>query len=432
MQELEAKADAALDTCDITAFMNVVEQAKRQATTLGDGFAKRTAARLKASWAELSRWANRIGRGLLQGDEDELRLALERRSQLELAKDLYRETEVMETLDFLWDPAESDNELRERADQVGLYGCDYLPASHRWWKGFMPALGKPARDEPSPSIVEPPPLPPPLRSKHVATWVAIAGGRYQLGLTAAQARMLARALADATLRWTELNPDATLRDSDKAERMGGNADWLEPRLTAAFPAYEVGLPSFSISATPITNGEYAAFISSTGASPPSTWKNGKPIASLDHPVIGVAWFEAEAFAKWVGARLPSEEEWEVVARNGGTSLFPWGDTIDDRLAWMFGQPFYEGWRVGSRPDLANAVGVHDLLTGRSEWTASTLASPTAATIAALQVFYAGLNVAGRIRRACPGSGSPPCSVSRCPNTPSWQADGSGFRLVRRQ
>ena len=224
---------------------------------------------------------------------------------------------------------------------------------HTGWTGFTPVVGQPARDEASPPIVEPPPIAVvPVRSTHVATWIAIAGGRYQLGLTAVQARSLARALAEATVQWATSDPDATLRDVDEAERMGGNPSWLEPRLAAAFPAREVELERFTICATPVTNGEYADFVAASGARPPSTWNAGRPTAPLEHPVIGVSWIEANVFAEWANARLPAEDEWELAARNHGASLFPWGDAFGDRLTWMIAQPFYEGWRVGSRPESA--------------------------------------------------------------------------------
>ena len=369
---------------------------------------------------------------MMHGGEDDALLALERRSQLELAKDLYRGTEAMPTLDSLWTPEESDDELRERADQCGLYGPDYLPTSHRWWTGFTPVVGQPARDEASPPIVEPPPIAVvPVRSTHVATWIAIAGGRYQLGLTAVQARSLARALAEATVQWATSDPDATLRDVDEAERMGGNPSWLEPRLAAAFPAREVELERFTICATPVTNGEYADFVAASGARPPSTWNAGRPTAPLEHPVIGVSWIEANVFAEWANARLPAEDEWELAARNHGASLFPWGDAFGDRLTWMIAQPFYEGWRVGSRAELASRAGVHDLVTARSEWTASQFAPSSGATVAALQAFYPGFDEHGWIRRGLQGAQLAPCSVSRCPSDPTWQADGTGFRLVQR-
>jgi formylglycine-generating enzyme required for sulfatase activity len=443
MQDIEAAAEAALTAGDAIAFMNGIEaMAQRIASGGGswrelEDFAARTAVLVASAAKQIEHWASPIWQGMESGGEDEALLALERRSQLELAKELYRDTAATPVLDDVWDPAQ-DDELRERSIQVGVDGPDYLPDTHRWWRGFAPALGKPAlKHAAAVEVVEAAPARPPAPEPVAASlalpatsWIAFAEGTRQVGLTAVQAHALAVALADATLRWAREDLDATLRDVDEAERMGGNAAWLEPRLAAAFPAREVALAAFAIAAMPVTNGEYARFIAATHIRSPATWKSGKPVAPPDHPVIGVAWTEADAYARWAGARLPTEDEWEIAARDDGTTLFPWGDALSGRLTEMLTAPFDRGWAVGSRPALASRSGFHDAITGRSEWTASTFATPDAARLAALRTFYPGLDAAGRMRRGLQGVQLVPCVVSRCPSAPAWQADGAGFRLAR--
>jgi iron(II)-dependent oxidoreductase len=83
------------------------------------------------------------------------------------------------------------------------------------------------------------------------------------------------------------------------------------------------LPAFEIDRAPVTNASFLAFVEATGAEPPLYWERGAagdwvstamgardPIAPA-HPVIHVSWEQADAFARWAGKRLPSEQEWEV-------------------------------------------------------------------------------------------------------------------------
>ena len=91
------------------------------------------------------------------------------------------------------------------------------------------------------------------------------------------------------------------------------------------------IPAFAMRATPVTNGEYLAFVKShrkwqRGKAPSSfadgtylhTWRSPLALAlgvgmSADQPVTNVSWFAAEAFCENEGARLPTWLEWEYVA-----------------------------------------------------------------------------------------------------------------------
>ena len=89
--------------------------------------------------------------------------------------------------------------------------------------------------------------------------------------------------------------------------------------------------SFLIRANLVTNAEFAQFVSSTGFrttaerlerrmkrdGDPTSWfpLNWRRFAGLDRPdqpVVCVSWYDADAFTKWVGARLPTEAEWEEI------------------------------------------------------------------------------------------------------------------------
>jgi iron(II)-dependent oxidoreductase len=93
------------------------------------------------------------------------------------------------------------------------------------------------------------------------------------------------------------------------------------------PRHPVEVKPFWIDRTPVTNGAYAEFVADTRAEPPMYWEpdsNGgwsrtamgrtEPL-DPDQPVVHVSWHEAEAFARWAGKRLPTEEEWEVAAQD---------------------------------------------------------------------------------------------------------------------
>jgi gamma-glutamyl hercynylcysteine S-oxide synthase len=86
--------------------------------------------------------------------------------------------------------------------------------------------------------------------------------------------------------------------------------------------HRVELNTFEIDRTPVSNGAYVEFMGDTGAEAPMYWERdgdgwvGAAMgrrAPLDpaHPVIHVSWEQADAFARWAGKRLPSEQEWEA-------------------------------------------------------------------------------------------------------------------------
>ncbi len=147
-------------------------------------------------------------------------------------------------------------------------------------------------------------------------------------------------------------------------RMGEGSD------PDARPARLVSLPAFEVDRVPVTNSAYHAYVLATGARAPTAWGKRVPkrlasaLALL--PVAGVTWEEAAAYAKWAGKRLPTEAEWERVARGRSGRPYPYGERLDpSRIAT--GAKSLES--VLAHLDGASDEGVLDLTGNAWEWCA---------------------------------------------------------------
>lgn len=140
------------------------------------------------------------------------------------------------------------------------------------------------------------------------------------------------------------------------------------------PRREVFLDAFHIDTYEITVGRYAKFLAATGnAHPPDDWP-ADPEKAANLPVVGVDWNDAQAYCKWAGRRLPTENEWEKAARGGDERRYPWGDAEPSATlvaAMKSADDPYAGGldAVGSHPTGASTLGVHDLAGNAAEWTA---------------------------------------------------------------
>jgi len=91
----------------------------------------------------------------------------------------------------------------------------------------------------------------------------------------------------------------------------------------------VRVGSLEIDRAPVTNRRYARFVAETGHRPPLYWPHGScPASLLDHPVVGVDFFDALAFAFWAGGVLPTEEEWMAAAGGAQADGYAWGPKFE--------------------------------------------------------------------------------------------------------
>jgi iron(II)-dependent oxidoreductase len=111
--------------------------------------------------------------------------------------------------------------------------------------------------------------------------------------------------------------------------MGGSEDDSPPNER---PSHPVHLSGFYIDAFPVTNQDYREFVNCTGYKIPIHWQRGSyPTGLARHPITNVSWQDAKVYAEWMGARLPTEAEWEKSARGTDERLYPWGSRfVDDR------------------------------------------------------------------------------------------------------
>lgn len=170
------------------------------------------------------------------------------------------------------------------------------------------------------------------------------------------------------------------------------------------PAHVVDLPAFRIGRVPVTNGEWRHFIDDGGYDDARWWSERgwqhRRAAGLtapqfwdadgatrtrfghveeipaDEPVQHVTYFEAEAYAAWAGARLPTEQEWEKACAwdpaTDSRRRYPWGpEPPTDALANLGGAALRPA-AVGAYPAGASAYGVEQMLGDVWEWTTSPL------------------------------------------------------------
>jgi iron(II)-dependent oxidoreductase len=118
------------------------------------------------------------------------------------------------------------------------------------------------------------------------------------------------------------------------------------------PQRRVYLDAFEIGKYEVTALEYLGFVLATNRSPQVDWRydggNFQEVMA-HHPIMHVSWYDADAFCKWKGKRLPTEAEWEKAARGVDGRLFPWGKEYAGPSRANFGRTGLSG-PVRDRPE----------------------------------------------------------------------------------
>jgi iron(II)-dependent oxidoreductase len=124
------------------------------------------------------------------------------------------------------------------------------------------------------------------------------------------------------------------------------------------------------------------FVDRTGAPGPRYWSDGHYESGAGRlPVVGVSWYEACAYACWVGKRLPTDAEWtkagawpvEAAPGRIAQRRYPWGESFDVRRAHLYGSGQLQPVAVDEYPGGMSVGGVHQLIGNVWEWTATPLA-----------------------------------------------------------
>ncbi len=134
----------------------------------------------------------------------------------------------------------------------------------------------------------------------------------------------------------------------------------------------VELPEFRLAKYPVTNAQYFRFIQVTGHRRPDRWLSdgSYPPELARHPVVFVSWEDALAYTERVGARLPSEAEWEKAARGTNGPLYPWGNEFIAGNC-NSSESGTDGTRpVDAHPSGASPYGLMDMAGNVWEWTAT--------------------------------------------------------------
>ncbi|MBE2220430.1 MAG: SUMF1/EgtB/PvdO family nonheme iron enzyme [Anaerolineae bacterium] len=227
------------------------------------------------------------------------------------------------------------------------------------------------------------------------------------------------------------------------------------------PQHEVEIDPFYLDQFEVTVAQYAAFINRIGTYKEACYENDCvhprfeagftsylleedqgdgsfiyiPLTGFsDYPINHVSWYGAQAYCEAIGARLPTEAEWEYAARGDDGRTYPWGNTPPDEEKAVFASSSYDNLKpVDALPDGQSPFGIYAMAGSLWEWTndwyeedyysISPRNNPTGPETSLNKVIRGGAwpdnNLADRIR-----------SANRSNFTPDFISATVGFRCAR--
>lgn len=151
---------------------------------------------------------------------------------------------------------------------------------------------------------------------------------------------------------------------------GISRQWLEDEV----PQHRVYLDSYYIDKFEVTTAQYRDFLAMSNRPPPKFWEAVDLQVHGRRPVAGVTWYDAQAYCKAYGKRLPTEAEWEKAARGKDAREYPWGNERPspqhanfDRCCEWKGYGTYTA--VGTYQTGKSQYGAYDLAGNVWEWVA---------------------------------------------------------------
>ncbi len=138
----------------------------------------------------------------------------------------------------------------------------------------------------------------------------------------------------------------------------------------------LSLPAFYMDKYEVTVSRYANFLQVSKRKQPEYWNQASQMRAGSRPVIGVDWYDADAYCRHYGKRLPTGQEWEKAARGTDGRKYPWGNDEPSGRYTNHGAGYdmypdnpYSGLtEVGSFDDGKSPFGIYDLAGNVWEWT----------------------------------------------------------------